>query len=543
MRRIPSTVLAVTGLWATLLLGASILWPMGDGYDEAQHVDMAYVYSHAPLTFYGPGELGPTRAGRGVLDQLLSVGLPPKHPLATAPIPDRGDRPSLAELGGPTPAGGDPPNQMVQHPPLGYSAYAAVLAAPGVDRLAWDLQVWVLRLVSVVISLPLPVLCWATARRLLRAEEVPDPAAESLAVVAAVVPLTMPNLVRVCSSVSNDVMLIASTSVLVALVVRVMTGDVRRRVAAGVAAALFVALLSKGFALVLPVLVLAAYLLAARRTSFRAVLVPLAVSAVGGVVGGLWWVHNLVAYGAVQPNGYGETFTRKLFGVRGDADDGTLTGFVGPYLNHFVERIWGGIGLADSLTPGPLLVYGWFAVVATGVVAGLLLRATADARLRTWALVTTVALTVLVAAVGSYGAWQRRDVGPAGAQGRYVYHLVVAVAPVVAVGWARALRPRAIAGLPVLVLAGAVLTNLLSWLVVLRNWYAVDGAVGSGLHGLLRWAPTAPAVTGVAVLVLPGVAAVAALAVLVRAGRHDAPGTGRGHLARTGRAGRYREAR
>jgi hypothetical protein len=161
-------------------------------------------------------------------------------------------------------------------------------------------------------------------------------------------------------------------------------------------------------------------------------------------------------------------------------------------------------------------VFGWFAVVATGIVAALLLRSTADARLRAWVLVGAVLVTVLVAAVGSYGTWQRRAVGPAGAQGRYIYHLVVAVAPVAVAGWARALRPRAVAGLPTLVLLGALVTNALSWLVVIRNWYGVRLGVGSGVDGLLRWAPTSPGITVAAVLVLPAVAAAIAVVAVVR---------------------------
>jgi len=52
----------VTMLWGALLVGASLLWPMTYGYDEPQHLDMAYVYSAHPFTFHGPGELLPTRA-------------------------------------------------------------------------------------------------------------------------------------------------------------------------------------------------------------------------------------------------------------------------------------------------------------------------------------------------------------------------------------------------------------------------------------------------------------------------------------------------
>ena len=501
------------------MLGASILWPMGYGYDEPQHVDMAYVYADSPFTFYDPGELRPTEAGRAILRDIIAVGWPPERPLARAPIADRGERPSLAELGGNGQAEGNPPNQMIQHPPLGYWVYAVALDIPGVDALAWDLQVWVLRLVSICLMLPVPILCWATARRLLRAERLPPRARDQLALVAALIPLTMPNLVRVGASVSNDVLLISSTSALLYLTIRVMTGDVRLKVAAGIAASLLVALMSKAPALFLPLLILAAYFLAARAVGLRRVVAPLAVAGIGGVLGAWWWVRNLVVHGSIQPIGYGDDFVQRLFGVKGDADDGRFRDFVGAYLSKFVERIWGGIGLADALTPGPVLVFGWFAIAAVGVVAALGIRSSRDARLRAWVLIGMVIVTVGVVAVGSFDTWQRRGVGPSAAQGRYIYHLVAGLSAIVVVGWGRALRPRVSRKLPALVLIGALVTNALSWLVLVRNWYGVDAGFASGARGLLRWAPTAPGVTLTAVVVLPVLLAVFTLVVLVRSSR------------------------
>lgn len=516
--RLPVALQVVTGLWGVLLLGASLLWPMGEGYDELTHLDMAYAYAHDPGTFYGPGELVVSSAMAGMQRQM--GGIPPKEPLADQDPVARGERPTFDELGGPVRPEEGAPNQMVQHPPGAYWVYAAVLRFPGVADLGWDVQVWLLRLVGIVLVLPIPVLAWGAARRLLDAEGVAAPVAGRLALVAAVIPLSMPNLVRVSASVNNDVLLIASCSLLCYLLVRVMTGDLRRRTGAAIAACLVVALLTKGFALVLPPVVLAAYVLGGlRERRWRAAAGGLLVSAVGGLLGGLWWLRNLVVDGRIQSSGYGEPFLREHWGVVGDGDDGRLRDFVGPFLTHFVERIWGGIGLADQLTPGAPIVYGWFALAAAAVVVALVSRppsGSGHARARATVFAAAALLTVVVVAQGSFELWQRKAIGPAAAQGRYVYHLVVGLSALVVLGCARALRSHTVRHLPIVVLAAGLLTQALSWSVILRNWYGAEGSLGSALDALLRWSPVAGPVTFVAVVALPLVAGLAALAVVVR---------------------------
>src|SRR5947207_1003343 len=56
LRDVPVQLWLITALWGSLLLGASVLWPPGYGYDEANHVDMAYAYSAHPFHLYGPGQ-------------------------------------------------------------------------------------------------------------------------------------------------------------------------------------------------------------------------------------------------------------------------------------------------------------------------------------------------------------------------------------------------------------------------------------------------------------------------------------------------------
>jgi small subunit ribosomal protein S36 len=519
---VPRTVWLIVALWGALLLGASVLWPMSYGYDEPAHIDMAYVYSANPFHFYGPGQLSYTKAN--VAMQALQPGYPLKVRLDTAPILPRGQRPSFAQLGGHTPAKGSQPNQMVQHPPLYYWMEAAVLRVPGMSGLAWDLQVWIMRLLSVVLMLPVPLLCWATARRLLIARmggAALDPdRASRLAVLAAVVPLTVPNMIRDGSSVTNDTLLILTTSVVLYLISRVMTGDLSRRTAAWLAVALAAALLTKGLALILPLVILAAYLVGGWRRrppppTIRSVGGPLLIVAVGAVVGGLWWLRNLIDYGTVQVDGYGTAETRVLYGP--PDHKGTLLHFLPAFTSGFISRIWGGIGIPDTPNPGPVIIYGWFIVVLVGVVAALVVKGRAGERVGAAVLLAITVLTFGVVAEGSLSIFRQWSNHLTAEQGRYIYSTIAAPAALAALGWIRMTHRRVHTALAPIVLIAAVVTNAVVWLMILRTWYQPANplpplqGLRDAIHGLLRWSPLPEPVTILLVMVLPAVTAVLAV--------------------------------
>ena len=522
MRRIPRLLQLISAAWIALLLGASLLWPMTYGYDEPQHIDLAYQYSAHPFTFYGPGGLQPSAASQGFQRDL--PGYPPQRPLADVAVPARGHRPTLNALGGTRRVTGAQPNQMVQHPPLYYWLGAVVLRLPGVSHLAWDQQVWLLRLLSVLLLAPLPLLCWATARRLA------EPAADRVALLAAVVPLTAPGLVRDVSAVTNDTLLILSTSVLLYLLARVLTGDLTRRTAGAVAGALAVALLSKGFALVLPLIVLLAYAAGARqrRDELRVRLTALGIAAIGAVVGGLWWLRNLVDYGSVQINGFGD-YQTVLFGP--PDHHGSLATFIPGFVSQFVQRIWGGIGLPTPPTIGALAGYGWLVVTAIGLVLALLVAGGAQARARAAVFGVAVVVTFVAIAASEFGTYHKWSATIRGAQGRYLYHLVVVLSVLAAVGWARVLRERYLSPLIAIVLALGLLTQIAAWVAVVRQWYeAKTGAhagIGHAVSAVLRWSPVPAPLTVLLIAVLPTAAGGWALVEAVRgtrtAARHAAP--------------------
>jgi 4-amino-4-deoxy-L-arabinose transferase-like glycosyltransferase len=516
----------ISGLWVSLLLGASVLWPMSLGYDEPAHVEMAYLYSLHPFHFYGPAQLPSTKATLAI-KRMVPIE-PSAERLADAPIAARDHRPTLAQLGAGTLVPGSIPDQMVQHPPLYYWLAALVLRVPGVSGLGWDLQIWLMRLLSVVLLAPVPVLCWASTRRLAtawgRLKGVTPEMVSRVAVLAAVVPLTVPNLIRDGSAVTNDSLLILVTSVVLYLLSRVLTGDVSRRTAVWIAISLAVALWTKGFSLVLPPLVLASYVLGAHRSTsrswFRGFWRPLAITAIGGLVGGLWWLRNLIDYGTVQVNGFGAGYDRTMYG-RPD-NKGTLIRFVPEFITDFIGRIWGGVGIPDLPLPGPFIVYGWFFVVLIGVVAALFVRREPRGRLRLLVLVAAPVLSVLVVAEGSYSTFRHWSNGTHGTQGRYLYQTIVVIAALATIGWVEVLQPRARAALIPLTVVGAVATNAAVWVMLLRSWYQPATGLSAlhgftvAVHGLLRWSPLPSLVTLLLVGVLPTAFTVVTVVSVVR---------------------------
>jgi len=499
---------------------------MSYGGDEPQQIDMAYDYSVHPFHFYGPGQLPLTKADVGMQESL--PGYPPNVRLALAPILPRSQRLSFAQLGGHAFITGGEPNQMVQHPPLYFWLEAIVLRVPGVSHLAWDLEVWLMRLLSVVLMLPLPILCWATTRRLLVGSGIirsPN-TASGLAVLAAVIPLTVPNLLRDGSSVDNDTLLILTISLVLYFISRVLTGDRSQRTAIGISVSLAAALWTKGFALVLPPVVLVAYLIGARRirsASGKRRLVPwrpLAIAAIGGVVGGLWWLRNVIDYGTVQVNGFGPGYDRVIYGLPDNR--GTLARFIPEFTTDFIARIWGQVGLPDTPSPGPFIIYGWFFVVLLGFVAALVVRNRPGGRATLLVLAAVPALIALVVASGSYATFRHWSHGTHGSQGRYLFPAMAAIAALSAIGWCQLIQPRFRALLSPFVVVGALFTNAAVWLLILRSWYESTTA-GSGFEGLryaldslLRWSPLPWVLTILLVIVLPTVSGIMCLVVVAR---------------------------
>ncbi len=549
-----------------LLLTYSFIFTTWTGYDEAQHVDMVYGLQHGS-GWPAPGEriisAGVAATSddfdRGRYVQMFQAGgrNSGEPPFAEIDPTPREQRLSFDALGGPSPVtDGRLSNQMVQHPPLIYAIGAALLSAlPGSSHWAYDQQVWVLRLLNIIVVAPLPLLGWEAARRFgLRAP---------LAQAAAVMPLAVPGLTRVGATFNNDGLLMLSVSGLTVLLAGVLTGDMRRRTAVGVGLLLGLAFLAKALALPLVLVVAAAYLagwVRPRRSRrhgprhhsrvvptrvLRTPPVSPALLAIGiaCATGGWWWARNYVLYGAIQPNGWATEPPRR--------EPILLPKSFYTWYEYFwrtiISRFWGGLGMFEPPQLSPVAI-----VIATTAVLGCVIAAVVRrpvtgsapqgygfARLRTSAdgrplvLLMPILLAYLLVGQRSYSEYLKYTQAIA-IQGRYLYMGVVGLAVVTAFGLGRLLRAHERAATLIVLVGALVMQAAALWAVCAYYWLPRGESVPP-LHVaevvtvIGRWAPFPMGVT-IATFVLCVVTACVSLTETVREARRrplggpDAPG-------------------
>jgi hypothetical protein len=406
-RRAITVITATFGLVLTLW---ALLTPMFHAPDEAAHFDAAV---HLALGDGWPAP-GHERYYEATSVAQTSVG----HVAAS-------DRPTYGELLRTHPGAHDYVNQMTQHPPTYYVVAAGVLDAIHFEDLRWDVDVFVVRMLSVLMVTPLPLLAWATVRRLTRSPKA--------AIVGGMMLFAVPQLAQIGSSVSNDPPVMLVGALLVWLVVRMHTGATgwRNLLALGVVLGLSVALKATG----LPAIpfVAVAVLFCARAT------IPLGarwirtigVLAVGGVLGGWWWVHNLVAYRTLQPNG--------LISVRPNVpwpagQTPNFGVFFNTEWNGLTSTFWGDFGRAQ-FAMAPFLTDA-LSIMALGAIVVWGYR-------RRPGLAAACSLAVLPAALIAFqllNNWQgyERTQSIDGVQGRYFFPGIVAMIALSAVAWRRA---------------------------------------------------------------------------------------------------------
>ncbi|PUB20126.1 putative membrane protein DUF2142 [Promicromonospora sp. AC04] len=389
-------------------------------------------------------------------------------------------------------------DQMTQHPPLYYAMAAGVLHATGLAESRWDVQLLALRLFDVALLLPLPLLTAATVRRLA--------GSRPAALVAASFTLFVPQVGHIMGSVTNDALVTLTGAVTAYLCVRVLTGDLRLRTAAGLGVVVGVGLLTKVMAAFALPVVVAAYLVASGPRG-RRVLGALIAGAAAFAIGGWWWLRNLLVLGTVQPVGIPDRFLD-------DAQPQGLWYFLRTVVTSLTRSFFGNFGWLEIRVPDAVL---WTAAVVVAILCVLAVVRGPANRAVAVLLLQPVALWcgVLVNAWPDYAAhgWI------SAVQGRYLFAGLLALGAGTALGLLALLGPRLRRATPwVIAAACAAAASGLAY----GFWGFYQGPGQSVADAAARWAGWSPLSGGQLVLVgsvtlVVGAAAVVAAARFARA--------------------------
>ncbi|MGC0142060.1 DUF2142 domain-containing protein [Pseudactinotalea sp. Z1732] len=488
--RMPRAVVVLTAVWVASLLLWSVLLPTFRSADESWHVSAAYYqletgdwpgFQQMPELWW---VIEATPPGHGDYEPLPAQG----PPGADASFTERRDE---------TVATSEPAtNRAGQHPPLYYALLGMVIeVAP--SQVPAAQTVWTLRLVSVALLGPLPLLLAHGARRL--------GGNRPVTIIAAALPLTVPQLGALGGAVNNDNLLIAAAAATTVLVTHTLSGDLRYRIAALTGLALAVALLSKAFALVLVPFVVLAYLVAGRRFGrFGAALRGLALAGAVAALGGWWWVVNLLRYGTVQPAGHSRP---RPDGPLGIAE--ALPGYAAEAATLIPMRFWATLSIKRGDLPPPFpyaLTITLFVVLVAALVAiPLLARRFPGLRaLDAVVLVVPFFASLALVLAGTFGLYRETGLA-AGLQGRYLYVGLAGAFVVLALaaGWLPRRYQRFV---PILVTLGALVFLAVSMRKVLGfHWATRDSTMADGVAALRAWSPVPDVV--LALIALVGVVA------------------------------------
>jgi small subunit ribosomal protein S36 len=495
-RPLPRRLWLVVVLQAALMLGTMILYPDFQQPDEAAHIDYVLAHRHG-VWLAGPGDR-PYQSG--VLEAQAKVANTQArvHVGGSAVLP-RSQRPSFDALGTAPATSALTPltNQMVQHPPLYYGLAAGFsYLLPGFAHHRFDIQILWLRLLSLLLLLPVPILIFLAVRHI--ADD------DNLALVAALIPLSIPSYLRTGASVNNDALLVVLTTALLLVLVRVTWGDLTRRTALLAGGLWGLDLLTKGFALDLPPVIVACYLVGAsgRFTArVRQAFLPALICGVGGsVIGAWWWIRNVIDYSVVQPNGFGPLPPALKLRLFPTTPTGTESGFVYHFFRILVPRFWGSLGLIDR--PGLSTLLLWIiSLLAAVLIVVSIVRSYRPAGWRPGraaVLCLPVLVTIGLMGFGSRSAYLHGRQLP-GLQARYLEPDLLGIAVCIAMAlWVCTGRLRRFLA-PVVLTVTLVFLALSAYKVLtVEMSRPVLGRVAqlrSGVHYVVAWAPWPAAVS------------------------------------------------
>jgi len=527
VRRIPAYVAWITALHCAVLLVYSVVLPTYRAPDEPLHVDLAHLFSEE-LT-YPAWDDRETATGIQRSLRIVQFGSRSANLEADA-APPKGDRPSIEELEEPPVTTGI--NQLPQHPPLYYVTTGAAMWT--VEAVAGDplgdfmLETWFYRLISALFVTTLPVVIWRICRL------VGSP--RSVTVAAMLFPLAIPQYLHIGSSTNNDNLVLMFIWMLTPVVVRVADGALSPRTAALAGALTGLAFLTKIYAMVMPLWILGALVVAvwrADRSNLRtATRFGVIYGLVALVCGGWWWVRNVVLYGRVFPSRFNEIAPPPVDAPR------DLWDYVNTWAYATTGRFWGDFGWYDTQLPG--VAFG----IASGVcvvalAAGCLRRDDVAGTARATRLLLVAPFLVLVSAQFTNSLRAYLDTGRmAGLQGRYWFGAIAGLAVVISLGLAN-LAGRWRRYLPLAMLGGVVAMQAVAMVAILRFYWGAPGSgLGDRLRAVVAWAPLPGELLAVGAVLglVVGVVAVAHVVAPVRRPDPDEPGGATPPPARIGAA-------
>lgn len=314
-------------------------------------------------------------------------------------------------------------DNMVQHPPLYYFLTAGVVAATDLDNLRWDQAMLLMRIVAVLlVSIAVPAI--AGSIRLIASSR-------SLGAIGAYALLSIPFFTGFAGLVSNDTLLVPTISGALYLLIRAWKSSSHTVILFIASGAIFgLALLTKGFALFAIPLVLSLSTLAAfsggakRKNRLILSLIP---SIVAALVGGWWWVRNIVLVGSIQPSVAGNLripLDEPLANIN-------IVDYFASLLLRFNSLFWSrGVRGDDGGEEIPVAVVGMAGVV---LVLGLMVVVIFSRnRGATILLLSFPGIIMAILFANSYKVYETFGVADRGVQGRYVYGGILAYSMVIA---------------------------------------------------------------------------------------------------------------
>ena len=406
-RREALSITAITMAFTSLVALWALLAPVFDAPDEPLHLNSAIRLTDG-WDWPAPGDARVTQAVLAAMAE------------ASAPA---GDRSTFEELAVEHPGYGGI-DQMTQHPPFYYLYAAGILNLIDYADVRADIAVIAVRLGGLLFAAPLPILAWASVRRLTQSPRA--------AIIGGAAVLAVPQLAHIMGSVSNDVPTITFSAVVIWVGIRLMTGDRSWFATIGLGVALGLAAFTKGTALPLVAFAVLVVAVWPRSLSVPTRLVRLIVMLACAGLGGWWWVKNIFVYGKIQPPS--NLYADNPF----PEGSGPSVLYYGDQLWRRVTRsYWGNFGWLDH--PMPAIVTDTLSVVAIAVVLGFAFRRNSSL-LRTLVLASVPLLYLMALLYQTWPTYVRTQL-PAGLQGRYFFPALIALIALSAIAWQRMVRP------------------------------------------------------------------------------------------------------